>query len=950
MKFSNKLSFTIFITGLIALILLSIAIYKLNYDSVMISQSEFTESIAIEVAEDINDILSEKIKTALTLANGNTIIQTLEKDAISYANLSDEKRKESIKQLNEKWKSTKDPADNFILKFTDNKTAQFLKKQQTLLKNEYGEIFLTNKFGALVASTSKLSTFAHGHKYWWLGSYNNGKGAVFFDDRGYDDSVGGYVLGLVVPVKKGNEIIGILKCNLNILGNITKLIAGPGNKRIGKPKLTRSGGRVVFEDGFEPLSTQIHRNIFEQLKNNDQGTILINDSKEKYLVGFSQVKLTKGESEFGFGGTFESIDHIKGNKGESWYALYYRQISVIQAPIIESVKSILLTGFAIIVILLLVSYLFGIKIAHPLAIINKATQNIGKGNFEYRIDISQKDEFGNLGRSFNQMAEKLQHTTTSIELLENEIVERKQAEEALRESEEKSQQSLNRFKTIFEEAPLGIALINSLTGHIHEVNAKFAKIVGRTREEMTTIDWIEITHPDDVQEDRDNMARLNAGEITGFQMDKRYLQPDGTVVWINMTVAPLQDRNKTHPHHLAMIEDITKRKQLEEQLRQTQKMESIGNLAGGIAHDFNNLLYPIIGFAEILKEDLPQDSTEYDSVQEIFNAGKRGGELVKQILAFSRQAEHKLQPIRVQKVLKEVLKLTRSSIPTDIEIHHDIQQDCGLVMADSTQLHQIAMNLITNAYHAVKNAGGEISIQLKEIIVDAGMLKDSSLQLGQYAMLSVSDNGVGISRNVINNIFEPYFTTKGHGKGTGLGLAVVHGIVKEHLGEITVSSEEGNGSTFNVYIPLIKKSDETIANDRVVVPTGTERLLLVDDEASVVRLEKQMLERLGYKVVALSSSIEALGVFKANPDNYDLVVSDMTMPEMTGDKLAQKLMSIRPDIPIIICTGFSERMNKEQAEANKIKGFLMKPVVRSEMAQMIRTVLDETKVCQHPLS
>ncbi|MCK5836556.1 MAG: PAS domain S-box protein, partial [Desulfobacula sp.] len=812
MKFSNKLSFTIFITGLIALILLSFAIYKFNYDSVMVSQSKFTESIAIEVAEDINNILSEKIKIALTLANCNTIIQTLEENAASYANLPDEKRKASIKQLNEKWKSTKDPADNFILEFTDNKAAQFLKKQQTLLKDEYGEIFLTDKFGALVASTSKLSTFAHGHKYWWLGSYNNGKGAVFFDDRGYDASVGGYVLGLVVPVKKNDEIIGILKCNLNILGNITELITGPGNKLIGNSKLTRSGGRVVFEDGFEPLSTQIHHNIFEQLKNNDQGTIIINDSKEKYLVGFSQIKLTKGESGFGFGGTFESIDHKKGNKGESWYILCYRQMSVIQAPIIESIKSILLTGFAIIVALLLVSYLFGKKIAHPLAIINKATQKVGKGNFEYRIDISQKDEFGNLGRSFNQMADKLQHTTTSIELLENEIAERKQAEEALRESEEKSQQSLSRFKTIFEEAPLGIALIESLTGYIYEVNAKFAKIVRHTREEITTIDWIKITHPDDVQEDLDNMARLNAGEITGFQRDKRYLQPDGTVVWINMTVAPIQDSDKTHPHHLCMIEDITERKQLEDQLRQTQKMESIGNLAGGIAHDFNNLLSPIIGFAEILKEDLPQDSPEHECAQAILNAGERGGELVKQILAFSRQAEHKLQPIRVQKILKEVLKLTRSSIPTDIEIHHDIQQECGLVMAESTQLHQIAMNLITNAYHAVEKAGGRISIQLKETIVDAGVLQDSSLQLGQYAMLSVSDNGVGISRNVINRIFEPYFTTKEQGKGTGLGLAVAHGIVKEHLGEITVSSEEGNGTTFNCYLPLIKESAETIAN------------------------------------------------------------------------------------------------------------------------------------------
>jgi len=393
---------------------------------------------------------------------------------------------------------------------------------------------------------------------------------------------------------------------------------------------------------------------------------------------------------------------------------------------------------------------------------------------------------------------------------------------------------------------------------------------------------------------------------------------------------------------LVVVENITHQKKLEVQLQQAQKMESIGNLAGGIAHDFNNLLYPIIGFAEMLKEDLPPDSPEHESAQEIFNAGKRGGELVKQILAFSRQSDHKLQPVRIQKILKEVLKLTRSSIPTDIEIHQEIQQDCGSVMAEATQLHQISMNLITNAYHAVEDTSGIISVQLKEIRMDDGDLNDSPLKPGEYAILSVSDNGPGIPRNVMNNIFEPYFTTKEKGKGTGLGLAVVYGIVKEHNGDIKVYSEEGEGTTFNVYLPLIKKSIEPIVNGRVLVlPTGTERLLLVDDEESVVRLEKQMLERLGYNVDTQSNSIDALEMFKANPNNYDLVVTDMTMPNMTGDKLAKEILSVRPGMPIIICTGFSERINKEQAEGIGVSGFLMKPVVKSEMAQMVRKVLDD---------
>ena len=317
MKFSNKLSFVILLTGIIVLILLSFALYKYNYNVLIKSQFMYTKSIADKVAGNFEQLLHEKMKTALTLANTPVIIEGLKTSNLFYANMSVEKRKESIKFLDEKWKSTKDPTDNFILQFTDNAVSQLLKEQQSLLKDEYGEIFLTNKFGALIASTSKLSTFAHGHKYWWLGSYNHGEGAMFFDDRGYDDSVDGYVLGLVVPVRKGTEIIGILKCNLNIFGSVSKMISSSKDNLIGKFKLTRSNGLIVFEEGFEPLSTQVHDCIFENLTNKNNESFIINDSGEKYLIGFSEIQLTKDGKEYGFGGTFESIDHKKGNTGES---------------------------------------------------------------------------------------------------------------------------------------------------------------------------------------------------------------------------------------------------------------------------------------------------------------------------------------------------------------------------------------------------------------------------------------------------------------------------------------------------------------------------------------------------------------------------------------------------------------------------------------------------------
>ncbi len=396
---------------------------------------------------------------------------------------------------------------------------------------------------------------------------------------------------------------------------------------------------------------------------------------------------------------------------------------------------------------------------------------------------------------------------------------------------------------------------------------------------------------------------------------------------------------------LVTIDDLTARKQLEYQIKQTQKLESIGNLAGGIAHDFNNIMFPIIGMCEMLLEDLPQDSLEHGHVQQILKAGHRGAGLVKQILGFSRQSEHKMIPVRVQSILKEVYKLARSTIPADIEILHEIQADCGLVEADPTQVHQIIMNLVTNAYHALEQGAGRIVLQLKEETV--GRQEESGHALvppGAYAKMSVTDTGIGIAPEVMDRIFEPYFTTKEKGKGTGLGLSVVYGIVKEHKGEITVKSETGKGTVFDVYLPLLDSfmegpGDFTREGDAKAA-TGKEHILFVDDEKPIADLVKLMLERLGYHVTARVNSIEALQKFNASPEAFDLVITDMTMPNMTGDKLAGEILAVRPDMPIIICTGFSDRINEQTAEKIGVKGILMKPVVKSDMAEKVRNVLD----------
>ena len=507
------------------------------------------------------------------------------------------------------------------------------------------------------------------------------------------------------------------------------------------------------------------------------------------------------------------------------------------------------------------------------------------------------------------------------------ITERKRMEEALKESEEKYRSMM--------EAMEDPAYICSSKFRIEYQNLAMTQKIGR---DGTGELCYKAIHGADKKCSWCSHERVMQGEVIRAEV----VTPIDLKTY-HVSNSPIYHSDGS-VSKLSIFRDITETKKMAERLDQAQRMEAIGALAGGIAHDFNNILFPIIGMSEMLLEDLPAVTHEHEKVEMIFKAAKRAGNLVKQILSFSRQTEHQKIPVKIQQVLKEALKLARSTIPANIEITPSLQSDCGLVMADPTQIHQIIMNLVTNAYHAVEKSGGSISIHLKELVLTDKEGMGAALEPGKYAVLTVSDTGHGIDPTIMGKIFEPYFTTKEVGKGTGLGLSVVHGIVKDHGGDIRVYSDPGKGTAFNVYLPLMKKALEAVTPVKAIIyETGTERILLVDDEEPIVRLEEIMLSKLGYHVTACTGSAEALEAFKANPAGFDLVITDMTMPNMTGDRLAKELNLIKPGIPIILCTGFSVSIEEQSAKANGINGFLMKPVVKSDMAKMIRKVLHEAK-------
>ncbi len=398
-----------------------------------------------------------------------------------------------------------------------------------------------------------------------------------------------------------------------------------------------------------------------------------------------------------------------------------------------------------------------------------------------------------------------------------------------------------------------------------------------------------------------------------------------------------------------MQRELTERKRAEKesremeiQLRRAQKMEAMGTLAGGIAHDFNNILGAIIGFTEMAVHDTGSDSRAHHNMHQVLKAGNRAKDLVRQILSFTRETRREKDSILMAPLLRETLELLRASLPTTIAFHQHVEEGPGMVFCNSSEIHQVIMNLCTNAAHAMEAQGGELTVRLESIQLEPGQMP--GMNPGDYQKLTIRDTGHGMNAETVERIFDPYFSTKTPEKGTGLGLAIVHRIVEDCGGLIQVDSRPGGGTVFEIFFPIVFSEERS--EKEPVLPTSSgkqEKILFVDDEPVLVELGKEMLERLGYRVEVRQNPREALAAFTRTPNRYDLVITDMTMPHMTGDVLSEKLMAVRPDIPIIVCTGFSEQINPEKAKRIGIRDLLMKPVSMEDLSRSIHRALNHAE-------
>ncbi|SHJ40721.1 PAS domain S-box-containing protein [Desulfatibacillum alkenivorans DSM 16219] len=594
------------------------------------------------------------------------------------------------------------------------------------------------------------------------------------------------------------------------------------------------------------------------------------------------------------------------------------------------------TAAAGILFLVLLIWLLEAAIVRPVVRLTGQMLVAGRtGELPGKVFAGRKDEIGTLENEFDSLLETVHSQSKE---LEEELTAKKNLAEKLEENFQK-------YKLLAENLKDVVATITP-GGYIQYCSPAITEFSGHTVEE------VEGRHvfgfmPENSDRERlielvDNIAKSGESRSMEYVMRAK----GGAGFPVESTAKPIMENGKLVLLH-CVFRDISERKKVEDEknrleakLQMAQRMEALGALTGGIAHNFNNVLAPIMGNTELAMLDIPEDSQAFKNLQQVLEASDKAKKMVRQILSFSDHGDEDPAMIDIEEVVEETYGLIRASLPSSIEIRKDVEKISGLVYADPKDLQQVLMNICANAAYAMKELGGVVDISLEEQdITEFDLDHSRKIKPGKYVKLSISDNGPGMESEVMQRIFEPYYTTKPVGEGSGMGLSEAFALISKYGGEIKAYSEPGMGASFYIYLPLMAASSKTLSKE--TLPQGSERILMVDDEEAVLTMTRQMVEHLGYKVTAVDNSPQALKIFEADPQAFDLIITDMTMPYVTGDSLANRILAIRPEMPIILCTGFSEKLSREQARSIGIKAYVTKPVVMAQIAGIIRSVLDQ---------
>ena len=570
-------------------------------------------------------------------------------------------------------------------------------------------------------------------------------------------------------------------------------------------------------------------------------------------------------------------------------------------------------------------YITGINFIYLNAIIAISVSVVVKG-----LTLSHEKQL-NLSKSLKK--EHVEVLNAKIKL-DKEMLERRQADTALKESKKKYQNILESIEDGYFEV--------DLYGNFVFFNDSMCRILGYHRSKLMGMNHRSYMDKENAKKIFKAFNKVYRTDISTKALDWKLIRKDGSQCFSETIVSLIKDSDGNRIGFRGIARDITDKRQLEEQLLHAQKMESIGTLAGGIAHDFNNILHMILGNAELAIQDIPKANAAWNRVDKIKTASLKASGIVRQLLKFSRKVDQEFKSINAVAVVKEAVKFLKSTIPASIQIDTRLPDTEIIILADPVQIYQVLLNLCTNASQAMEETGGVLTITAQKISLDEKKVKlHPDLSAGDHLKITIKDTGPGISDDIADKIFDPYFTTKEVGKGSGLGLAIVHGIIQSHNGIIRLKSQIDKGTSFTIFFPTITGHPAIEVELSKQLPSGKESILFVDDEAIIADLSKKTLEHFGYRVETRLNPKEALDLFQIKPTAFDLVITDMTMPQMSGAELSEKILEIRPDIPIIICTGHSSLMDEKKAADMGISAFVMKPVEMQKMAKIIREVLDK---------